>query len=87
MDYTQLIIRKREDINKVFLFFPHTGIILETECRDTRTLYDLLKLLRSTSIEEIKKICQSRKIHEDALKQVEAIYKDLESMDINFDKG
>lgn len=86
MDYTQLIIRKREDIGKVFLFFPHTGIALETECKDVNAVQSLLELMKKKSIKEIEKVCRTQKIPDDTLEEVKAISKDLKSMNIHFDK-
>ncbi|MEM0124060.1 MAG: hypothetical protein QXF41_00745 [Candidatus Micrarchaeaceae archaeon] len=86
MDYTQLIIRKREDIGKVFLFFPHTGIALETECKDVNTVHSLLELMKNKSIKEIEEVCHTKKIPDEMFEEVKAIYKDLKSMDIHFDK-
>jgi hypothetical protein len=86
MDYTQLIIRKRDDTSKVFLFFPHTGIVLETKCKDVKTIYSLLELMKSTSIKEIEKVCHRENTSNETLDTVKAIYRDLKSMDVTFNK-
>jgi hypothetical protein len=86
MNYTQLIIRGREDTGKIFVFFPHKGIILETECNDVKTVCDLLELMKNKSIKEIEKVCQKEKISGETLDIVKAIYKDLKDMNVGFNK-
>ncbi|ASI13918.1 hypothetical protein Mia14_0615 [Candidatus Mancarchaeum acidiphilum] len=84
MNYNQLIIKKREDMGKIYIFFPHKGTILETECNDVNAVYNLLEYIKNKHINELENFSKDKRISKETLDTVKEIYLDLKDIGINF---
>ena len=74
-------------MGKIYILFPHKGIILETECSGTDTVFDLLEYLKNRTIKDVENFCRDQNISGEILNTVKEIYKDLNSMDVDFSTG